>query len=215
MKRLGLSFLAVAVIVGCSPRVPDSASGVGFDSYEDYQSERRARDRVLSQGSTGVRASDTVRPPSEGEDQGAVVTTPLDPQGVPAEQLADNPSISDEQDFQAVSNRESIESDAERLRARRENYTQITPTAVPSRRGRSGPNIVDFALSTTHMPGQKVYDRSNTRRESNCGDYTSSDLAQEAFLKAGGPERDKLRLDPDGDGFACGWDPRPFRNAAR
>jgi hypothetical protein len=34
-------------------------------------------------------------------------------------------------------------------------------------------------------------------------------------LANGGPERDKEGLDPDGDGFACGWDPRPFRSALR
>ena len=38
-------------------------------------------------------------------------------------------------------------------------------------------------------------------------------LAQEEFLRTGGPERDKLGVDPDGDGFACAWDPRPFRTA--
>ncbi|NDH39999.1 MAG: hypothetical protein EBY45_06195 [Gammaproteobacteria bacterium] len=27
------------------------------------------------------------------------------------------------------------------------------------------------------------------------------------------PERDPMGLDPDGDGFACGWDPEPFRLA--
>ena len=32
-----------------------------------------------------------------------------------------------------------------------------------------------------------------------------------AFLEAGGPKRDRKGLDPDGDGFACAWDPRPFR----
>jgi hypothetical protein len=30
---------------------------------------------------------------------------------------------------------------------------------------------------------------------------------------AGGPRRDPLGLDPDGDGFACAWDPTPFRTA--
>ena len=43
----------------------------------------------------------------------------------------------------------------------------------------------------------------------------SSDLAQKAFLSRGGPERDILLLDPDGDGFACKWDPRPFRLAVQ
>ena len=43
----------------------------------------------------------------------------------------------------------------------------------------------------------------------------SDAAAQEAFLKAGGPERDRYGLDPDGDGFACRWDPTPFRAAIK
>ena len=30
----------------------------------------------------------------------------------------------------------------------------------------------------------------------------------------GGPERDRNALDPDGDGYACGWDPSVYRAAA-
>ena len=127
-----------------------------------------------------------------------------------------NPGISDEQDFSAVSSRESIESDAARLAAQREQYQVIEPTAVPSRSGAGGPNIVEYALSTSNVPGQAIYRRSALRLSDynrNCVKYASSDLAQEAFLKAGGPEKDRLNLDPDGDGFACQWDPTPFRTA--
>ena len=41
----------------------------------------------------------------------------------------------------------------------------------------------------------------------------ADDVAQEAFLAQGGPQSDRKGLDPDGDGFACDWDPRPFRAA--
>lgn len=124
--------------------------------------------------------------------------------------------ISDEQDFGAVSSRETIESDAERIARNRAQYTVVQPTAVPTRTGPSGPNIVAFALSTDHAPGTPVYRRSGLSLGTpmaKCGRYASADLAQEAFLKNGGPERDREGLDPDGDGFACGWDPRPFRTA--
>ena len=30
-------------------------------------------------------------------------------------------------------------------------------------------------------------------------------------LERGGPQRDRLGVDPDGDGFACSWNPTPFR----
>ena len=42
-----------------------------------------------------------------------------------------------------------------------------------------------------------------------------SDLAQIEFLERGGPARDRLGLDPDGDGYACAWDPTPFRKASQ
>lgn len=124
--------------------------------------------------------------------------------------------ISDEQDFQAVSSRETIQSDAERLAQARAQYQVVQPTALPPRSGTAGPNIVEYALSTTNMPGQKLYDRGIFAGSGNaCARYTSPDLAQEAFLKSGGPKRDPKGLDPDGDGFACSWDPRPFRAALR
>ncbi len=128
-----------------------------------------------------------------------------------------NVGISDEQDFGAVSSRESIQSDAQRLEAQREAYQVIPPEPVPQRPADTGPNIVSFALGTSNQPGEQVYSRSGTNSQSrftrNCAKYSSSDKAQEAFLEAGGPQRDRMGLDPDGDGFACYWDPRPFRAA--
>lgn len=129
-----------------------------------------------------------------------------------------NVGISDEQDFGAVSARETIESDAERLARARAQYQVVQPTAVPQRPGgEAGSSLVEFALQTSHAPGTPVYRRSGIRLNSdplaNCGRYASADLAQEDFLGRGGPERDPRGIDPDGDGFACGWDPRPFRAA--
>jgi hypothetical protein len=125
-------------------------------------------------------------------------------------------TISDENDFAAVSARETIESDKARIERNRAQYTVIQPEALPQRSGESGPNIVDYALATQHAPGTKMHSRSSLRfTDPNvaCARYTSSDLAQEAFLANGGPEKDRRGLDPDGDGFACAWDPRPFRAA--
>ena len=140
------------------------------------------------------------------------------PEGIKVEtgeiQTGGHSTISDEQDFSAVSARETIESDKERIARNRAQYEVIQPTAVPQRVGGGGPNIVAFALSTTHAPGTPVYRRSGFGgKGAACGRYASSDLAQEAFLADGGPERDRKGLDADGDGFACGWDPRPFRAA--
>lgn len=123
-------------------------------------------------------------------------------------------TISDEQNFDAVAARETIESDAQRIARNRAQYEVVQPTALPQRTGNTGPNIVAFALSTTHAPGTPVYRRSGFGGNgSACARYGSTDLAQEAFLAEGGPDRDRKGLDPDGDGFACGWDPRAFRAA--
>ena len=127
-----------------------------------------------------------------------------------------NGGISDEQDFEAVAGRETIESDAQRIARNRAQYVVVEPTALPERTGSSGPNIVEYAIATTNAVGQPMYSRSSIRLtspEAACRRYKSPDLAQEAFLNSGGPTRDPKGLDPDGDGFACAWDPRPFRAA--
>ncbi|MGY6410297.1 MAG: hypothetical protein ACXIUV_04635 [Alkalilacustris sp.] len=80
------------------------------------------------------------------------------------------------------------------------------------------PNIVAFALRTNHSVGQQRFNRSALTLRSHaqsCATFPNADRAQEEFLRRGGPERDPLNLDPDGDGFACTWSPEPFRRAAR
>lgn len=126
-------------------------------------------------------------------------------------------AISDEQSFAAVSARETIESDAERLARQRAAYRVIQPRAVPQRQGPAGPNIVQYALSTSHPVGRQVHARGGLFAERRfrraCAEFASPDLAQQEFLRRGGPERDRLGVDPDGDGYACAWDPAPFRAA--
>ena len=136
----------------------------------------------------------------------------------PAPTSSGTSSISDEQDFDAVSGRQTIESDAERLARQRADYEVVQPTAVPTRPSDTGPNIVAYALSTTNALGQEIYNRSGFNADSKflraCASYTSSDLAQQDFLANGGPQKDGKGVDPDGDGFACYWDPTPFRKVA-
>ncbi|MBU2357742.1 MAG: hypothetical protein KKB02_02215 [Alphaproteobacteria bacterium] len=149
---------------------------------------------------------------------------PLRTQGVDASPanaapiIANNPGLSDEQSFEAVSNRESIESDAER-RARQAAARQVVmPSALPTRPADTGPNIVEYALNAPNKMGQEWYSRSifagKGKFERNCAAYNSPDAAQRDFLARGGPDKDPRGLDPDGDGFACGWDPAPFLLAA-
>lgn len=212
--RLTLLAVPCLVLAACDPGVPDSAAGVGFGDYPSYLAQREAElTGAAAQG--GVDTSALAVAPTE--------TTVLDENGNPVPQqpvvTTNNPAISDEQSFAAVSERESIQSDAARIEAQREVYEFIEPTAVPERVDDGAPNIVAYALQTNNRLGESVYRRSgNTSAEGlarNCAKYGSSDLAQEAFLASGGPEKDPKRLDPDGDGFACYWDPTPFRQVAR
>ncbi len=124
--------------------------------------------------------------------------------------------VSDEQDFGAVTTRETIASDKQRIECNKQQYVVVQPGALPQRPANEGPNIAAYALSTTNGLGEQMYKRPPfylTNPEKACAKFASPDLAQQAFLAAGGPERDGKALDPDGDGFACAWDPRPFRNA--
>lgn len=82
--------------------------------------------------------------------------------------------------------------------------------------GTGGPNLAAYALAASNAPGQAIWPRGGvhlTPSARACARYVSSDLAQMAFLEKGGPQKDALNLDPDGDGYACGWDPRPFQLA--
>ena len=137
----------------------------------------------------------------------------------PAPAVENSAGLSTENDFKSVANARTIESDAERIARNRQQYQLIQPTALPTRDGSAGPNIVTFALETTHERGTQMYNRSGLRlpghTERACARYPSPDQAQIDFLASGGPERDRRGLDPDGDGFACDWNPAPFRTATK
>ncbi len=98
-------------------------------------------------------------------------------------------------------------------------YEVVRPRAVPARPREQNANIVAYALTAPNRVGQGVYVRDPGALPGaipgRCARYVSDDTAQEAFLEAGGPEADPLGIDPDGDGFACDWDPAPFRRAVR
>lgn len=128
---------------------------------------------------------------------------------------AGNASISDEQDFEAVSNRETIESDAERRRRQSEKYVLVKPEELPARPKVRYLTPIQFAVSTKHPIGKRMYNRLNVSLGNvtkPCTRYQSDELAQFVFLKSGGPTFDSRGVDPDGDGYACGWDPSVYRN---
>lgn len=81
----------------------------------------------------------------------------------------------------------------------------------------SVPVLAAFAAETTHQPGTALYPRSGgsaSQAARVCASYPNPEAAQIGFLAAGGPQVDTRGMDPDGDGFVCGWDPRPLRQPA-
>jgi hypothetical protein len=213
MRRVAA--LAVLALAACQQSAPPP-SGVGFSDYGSYQMAQLERDRVLTGQAPLIPPVGAVAP-VDGAPLSAIPAAPVATAAAAPVPVRDNPGISDEQNFDAVSARETIESDAERLARLSAEYQVVQPEALPEREGDTGPNIVAFALQTTNAVGQPVYRRSGFRAEarfeSACARYTSADEAQRAFLERGGPEEDRMGVDPDGDGFACYWDPSPFRAA--
>jgi len=219
--RTPLILLATASLVACSPTVPDDTSGVGFGSYDEYQEAQIVRDRQLRGGSpvvSGPLAAEQGAPvpatagQTEAQATAAAAVAAIGQQGQVPVQTAridpNNVAISDEQDFEAVSSRQTIESDAQRRARQSAQYQVVQPTAVPERPTGGAPTPIEFALQVQHPLGQKVYSRSPFGAGSvaeNCAGYASSELAH----------KDKLKLDPDGDGYACAWNPGKYRQLVR
>ncbi len=104
----------------------------------------------------------------------------------------------------------------------------ITPDAIMTMRGGealefSAPEHFDivavsfpvdaltrYAQSQRHAVGTAVFPRvggSAADAAKACARSTNPNAAQLQFLASGGPQQDPLGMDPDGDGFVCGWTP--------
>lgn len=194
-------------------RVPPTSPGPNPNPQAIPSSDLAAAGIGTGGATSGGLGNATTTPPAGEAD--------FAPIGETAEQrerrLANNPGISDEQSFDAVASRETIESDAQRREEQAQNLIVVDPVPLPAERANSGPNIVQYAINAPNQKGQQWYSRSilsgDNRFQRNCATYGSPDAAQRDFLTRGGPERDPRGIDPDGDGFACGWDPAPFRLA--
>ena len=78
-------------------------------------------------------------------------------------------------------------------------------------------NIAAFARSTINKKGESVYARRSFQtfdHWTECAFFNTNENAQRFFLSTGGPKVDLKNLDPDGDGFACAWDPSIYRQLA-
>ena len=230
-------------LAACQPRVPESGPGVGFEGYNSYIHNSTAGIPATQPAAGGPiataptefstdAAASAIAAAEAGTTTAATTTPPLGPMALSADRPRGNApagiqettsemnyvtgGVSDEQDFNAVKSRESIESDKARIEANRGQYVVVQPGALPQRPGETGPNIAEYAIATNNPVGVPLYNRPSfylTNPQKACLKFSSPDLAQQAFLAAGGPQKDSKALDPDGDGFACDWDPRPFRTA--
>ena len=118
MRALFILSLGLTLAACGGGDVPNSA-------YVPAQ-EQQLRDAELAGLPAPIEVLETlpIENTPEVEEAGAATTAPL-----PA---PNNPGLSDEQDFGAVSDRQSIESDAQRLERNRTLYTLIEPTQVPT-----------------------------------------------------------------------------------
>jgi hypothetical protein len=243
MSRVILPLVAAAALAACQPAIPDSGSGIGFDS--NFTAEQQRREAALAgvpapaqvtsaplgaapDGSAEATAAQTtavLNATRSGASTG-VANDSFNTSGVaplnaspsnPAPAVVNKAGISNENSFDAVSGQRSIESDAAKLAGNRAQYSVVQPQALPERSD-SGPNVVAYALQTQNARGTQVFRRVGLNKrakfERACAAFSSSNEAQIEFLARGGPQRDRQGMDPDGDGFACDWDPAPFRRAA-
>jgi len=231
--RLTLVIPAIGIVAVCNTVAPVDSTDFNTPAY---QAQREAQ--LAGQGYTGnpllgpvevseqqLGAPGTVAPLPTGDNADIASATAVALANTSGQSAAasattpipSNDAISDEQDFDAVSGRRTIESDAARIEQNRQTYEVVAPTAVPQRGTDGQPNIVQYALNTSNPVGTQLYSRAGfnlqAKAQRNCARFPSADQAQIEFLANGGPQRDRKGLDPDGDGYACGWDPSAFRSA--
>ena len=213
--RSGAAWFCLAALAGCQHQgsvdvIVDPPPAAGSEFLEEPPAEvfERPEDpearNELDTGTGDLETPDAALPSeAESEPNGeSPPKNPTSPRG-----------ISDEQDFDAVSQRETIETDAERLERQRQEFQPVSPRPLPDVGERA--NLAQYAVESTHPAGTELYRRSWFRDTDNlserCGAFGSANEAQQAFLDHGGPEEDKFDLDPDGDGYACAWTPGALR----
>lgn len=230
-KTLSLFVLAPLALAACNPPVPDSgAYGSNYDAYRMQREAALTGAPVMTPGAQIASGPVTAAPLAAGApamaggfsterigaaiDSAAVGGAGQVVAGVPAYGVTAGvptppvTSFADDVALQSAGVAPVISAPSVPVIA--------APTAaqnLPTRAG-NGPNLVQYALTTSHPAGTTLYERSSLQLRDPtraCQAYSSADQAQAAFLDAGGPQKDRKGLDPDGDGYVCGWDPAPFR----
>lgn len=198
-KRL-IAALALGLLVGCTSgelTVPEAATvtevplGGAMSSAGTPSGDLGALPEGVQQAPAGVTTAEAA--PGIGR--------PLD-----ADTLNLMQTTLEEQKIDAAIAQRKLDEDRAKL-------VIVQPGRLPDRV--EGVNIARYARQTTNAVGEKIYRRSGVFGLSTaCRKFSSDDEAQRAFLAGGGPSEDKYGLDPDGDGFACDWDPAPYRDLA-
>ncbi|MCC5992767.1 MAG: hypothetical protein JJT99_09610 [Rhodobacteraceae bacterium] len=215
-----------------------TGGGVGFSDYAQYMRAQEELSRIRRQEATQAQASGRATGPrfahadtaqqgahGGGQDVGrdAVAAVrgsaqlPAQPQAQPQQVASASPAPSSAGVSDQGFTPQPFGTPTQNRVVTRDHVPQVRVNPDELGSGQEGPNLFVYALSTRHNVGDERYTRRHPLRwqrwEAACAQFATQDLAQEAFLAAGGPERDPNHLDPDGDGFACWWDPTPFRQA--
>lgn len=178
-------------------------SSYGANSYGTTAPAGSATDAGLGATSTpgGETLAEGVSPAPEGvttADAAPGVGRPLD-----ADTLNLMQTTLEEQKIDAAIAQQKLDEDRSRL-------VIVQPGRLPDRV--EGVNIALYARQSTNAVGESLYSRGRSLGlQTGCRRFGSDDDAQRAFLATGGPQTDQHGLDPDGDGFACDWDPTPYR----
>lgn len=227
LRALGCAAALLALAAcGTGPAPNDVAEGVGFSDYEAYQARRAELASPPAPGAP-VRTAQTALPPADVASEPFATerfdTVAAGQTWVPvAPATGGTPTRAAQTDVASLASAAIAE--AERGTAE----PGLPPVAasgddfvappLPEGMAVLGANVVAFALSTGNAVGERVHARFPLRLgrpEVRCRDFRTTDLAQDWFLTNDGPERDRAGLDPDGDGFACNWDPERYRAEAR
>ena len=186
-----------AVIVDTQQIVDISGSSI--------QEARRTRDLELT---TSVTPSTSVTRSS------------LTAVGEPLSAISTFNSIESQKTARAVFDPQGLDAElAGHSSSREKNFNKqqnhdVLITALPKQLDGIQAYLATYALQSNHTIGTKVYTRRNAGAVStqvrNCSHYNSDNEAQVEFLALGGPKKDSLGLDIDGDGYACDWNPAPF-----
>ena len=207
------------VLAACEPSVPNSAAGVGFGAYPvSQQRDGALQGAPLSATTPPAGSTAALDAAAAKTTQGTIgadaiaalrATAPSSPGPAPV-----NPATGEYIGVNGQPRAPGQPMDA----MSHFGTTRPAPVTDMTTQGAAGPNLAAYALAATNSLGQKVYARNGfkmTSTEKACAKFVSSDLAQRAFLEKGGPVQDPGNLDPDGDGFAFAWDPRPFQAARK